>query len=74
MTSKGLIDRSRNRRQLVKAIGRGVSRFQEASYAFDEVAAQTLALNRSDLPCWSPYGDLDRDGHEKLAAGAHVQV
>jgi AraC-like DNA-binding protein len=29
----------------------GFSRFQEASHAFDDVAAQILALNRSDLPC-----------------------
>jgi AraC family transcriptional regulator len=52
MTSRpAAISRTNDRRQLVRAIGRGVSRFQEASYAFDDVAAEILALNRSDLPC-----------------------
>jgi hypothetical protein len=43
--------RTENRRQLIQVIGRGVSRFQDASYAFDDVAAEILALNRADLPC-----------------------
>ena len=38
------------RRRLVDAIGWNVARFQENSHAFDEVAAEVLALHRSDLP------------------------
>jgi len=43
--------RTDERRRLVQTIGRDVSRFQDASYGFDEVAAEILALPRSDLPC-----------------------
>jgi AraC family transcriptional regulator len=39
------------RHQLVQAIGGEVVRFQEASSAFDEVAARVLAIERGDLPC-----------------------
>ena len=39
------------RQQLVRAIGSAVSRFQEGSNAFDDVAAEILAVDRSDLPC-----------------------
>jgi AraC family transcriptional regulator len=38
------------RQRLTRTIGREISRFQEASYAFDEVAAEILALGRKDLP------------------------
>jgi AraC family transcriptional regulator len=33
------------------SIGRAVSRFQDGSTAFDDVAAEILAVDRSDLPC-----------------------
>src|SRR5215510_530408 len=36
---------------LVQSIGRNVSRFQESSNAFDDVAAEILALDRRDLAC-----------------------
>jgi AraC family transcriptional regulator len=39
------------RTPLMQSIGRAVSRFQESSYAFDEVAAEILALDRRDLTC-----------------------
>ena len=38
------------RLQLLQMIGGAVARFQEASYAFDDVAAEILALSRHDLP------------------------
>ena len=38
------------RAALVQAIGGDVWRFQEGSYAFDDVAAEILALHRGDLP------------------------
>lgn len=44
--------RSTGRRgQLIAQLGSEVARFQEESGAFDEVAAQVLALDRRDLPC-----------------------
>ena len=39
------------RRRLLESIGRDVTRFQEASNAFDDVAAEILALDRRDLAC-----------------------
>lgn len=39
------------RESLIQAIGADVSRFQESSKAFDDVAAEILAIDRSDLPC-----------------------
>jgi len=38
------------RRRLADGIGRDVARFQENTYAFDDVAAEVLAVHRSDLP------------------------
>ena len=44
--------RSDDQRQaLIESIGSYASRFQEASYAFDDVAAEVLALKHGDLPC-----------------------
>src|SRR5690242_2726421 len=40
----------KQRATLVQAIGADIWRFQEASYAFDDVAADILALHRVDLP------------------------
>jgi len=34
----------------MRRVGDGIVRFQEASYAFDDVAAEILALQRQDLP------------------------
>jgi AraC family transcriptional regulator len=42
--------RDDGRRRLAHSIGHEVSRFQEAAYAFDDVAAEILALSRGDLP------------------------
>jgi AraC family transcriptional regulator len=39
------------RASLSQAIGRAVSRFQDSSNAFDDVAAEILALDRRDLAC-----------------------
>src|SRR5215468_6537508 len=40
----------KQRATFVQAIGADIWRFQEASYAFDDVAADILALHRVDLP------------------------
>ena len=39
------------RASLSQTIGRTVSRFQDSSNAFDDVAAEILALDRRDLAC-----------------------
>jgi AraC family transcriptional regulator len=39
------------RASLSRSIGRAVSRFQDSSNAFDDVAAEILALDRRDLTC-----------------------
>jgi AraC family transcriptional regulator len=39
------------RRRLTQSVGRAISRLQDASYEFDSVAADILALRRDDLPC-----------------------
>jgi AraC family transcriptional regulator len=47
----GPVRKPLRRGQLVDAIGRSVSRFQEGSNAFDEVAAEILGVDRNDLQC-----------------------
>ena len=42
---------SLTRQQLKQSIGRAISRVQDASVAFDDLAAEILALDRADLPC-----------------------
>ena len=39
------------RRRLAQSVGRAISRLQDASYEFDKVAADILAVDRSDLAC-----------------------
>jgi AraC family transcriptional regulator len=39
------------RRRLAQSVGRAISRLQDASYEFDDVAAEILAVHRDDLPC-----------------------
>src|SRR5262245_58675829 len=39
----------RSRQQLSEAIGHHISRFQESSNAFDDLAAEILAIDRRDL-------------------------
>jgi AraC family transcriptional regulator len=74
MPSKlALFDQSRNRRRLVQAIGTGVSRFQEASYAFDETAARILALNRTDLPCMTALLFDGPASADELASALHLR-
>ena len=43
--------RQPDRRRLTQAVGRAISRFQDVSYEFDDVAAEILAIPRGDLPC-----------------------
>ncbi|MGH9199620.1 MAG: hypothetical protein ACRD2A_00095 [Vicinamibacterales bacterium] len=41
----------KGRLRLIQENGEDVVRFQKVSYAFDDVAAEILALHRTDLPC-----------------------
>lgn len=56
----------------MQAIGRTVSRFQDSSNAFDDVAAEILALDRRDLSCMTMllFGGAASAG--ELAAALHM--
>jgi AraC family transcriptional regulator len=65
--------RSAARRRLVEAIGRDVARFQENSHAFDELAAEVLALHRSDLPAMTLLLFGGPASVDAVAAALHVR-
>ena len=54
-------------------IGRQVVRFQEESAAFDDVAAQILALHRSDLACMTMLLFGGAASVDQLTAALHVR-
>ena len=56
----------------MQAIGHAVSRFQESSYAFDDVAAEILALDRRDLSCMTMLLFGGAATADELAAGLHL--
>jgi AraC family transcriptional regulator len=62
----------KSRALLLRAIGHGVSQFQEASYAFDDVAAEILALSRRDLPCMTLLLFGGPAPVDELAAALHT--
>ena len=43
------VQTGRERRRLIESIGHAISRFQDSSNAFDDVAAEILAVDRRDL-------------------------
>ena len=45
------VQAGRERRRLIESIGHAISRFQDSSNAFDDVAAEILAVDRRDLSC-----------------------
>jgi AraC family transcriptional regulator len=61
------------RASLIQSIGRTVSEFQESSYAFDDVAAEILALDRRDLSCMTALLFGGPASAEELAAALHMQ-
>jgi AraC family transcriptional regulator len=71
-TSRGR-RRAGERRRLAQTIGRDVSRFQEASYAFDDLAAEILALNRGDLPIMTMLLFDGPASADELTAGLHIR-
>jgi AraC family transcriptional regulator len=62
-----------NRAQLTEAIGRAVTRFQDGSNAFDEVAAEILALERGDLAVMTQLLYRGSASAEELAAALHMK-
>jgi AraC family transcriptional regulator len=71
-TAARKIRRGTARASLVQAIGGNVWRFQEASYAFDDVAASVLALHRSDLPVMTMLLFNGAASNEDMSAMLHV--
>ncbi len=61
------------RPQLVQAIGRAVSQFQESSNMFDDLAAEILALDRRDLACMTMLLFGGPATPEDLAAALHLR-
>ena len=61
------------RASLSQAIGRAVSRFQDSSNAFDDVAAEILALDRRDLACMTMLLFGGAASAEELAGALHMQ-
>lgn len=61
------------RTSLVQSIGRNVSRFQDSSYAFDDVAAEILALDRRDLTCMTMLLFGGPATASELAAALHLR-
>jgi len=61
------------RASLSQAIGRAVSRFQDSSNAFDDVAAEILALDRRDLACMTMLLFGGAASVEELAGAVGVQ-
>jgi len=61
------------RTSLIQSIGRNVSRFQDSSYAFDDIAAEILALDRRDLTCMTVLLFGGPATVSELAATLHLQ-
>src|SRR6266581_1910297 len=62
-----------SRRQMIQLMGTQVVRFQEESAAFDEVAAQILALHRSDLACMTLLLFGGAASVDQLTAALHAR-
>jgi AraC family transcriptional regulator len=61
------------RLQLTHSIGTAVSRFQDFSNAFDDVAGEILALDRRDLSCMTMLLFGGAASAEELAGALHVR-
>lgn len=55
------------------SIGTSITRFQDGSNAFDDVAAEILAVERSDLPCMAMLLFNGPASADELAAALHVR-
>jgi AraC family transcriptional regulator len=74
---KPLVERnltgSVSRADLTRAIGRTISRFQDSSNAFDDVAAEILALDRRDLACMTMLLFAGPATADQLATGLRLR-
>ena len=76
---RGMASRARPARgehyrlQLMRAMGRAVSRFQDGTNAFDEVAAEILAVDRNDLPCMTMLLFAGPASADELSAALRVR-
>ena len=61
------------RSSLTQSIGRAVSRFQDSSNEFDDVAAEILALDRRDLSCMTMLLFRGAASADELATALHMQ-
>jgi AraC family transcriptional regulator len=61
------------RTALIQSIGRVVSQFQDSSNAFDDVAAEILALDRRDLACMTMLLFGGSASASELATTLHLQ-
>jgi AraC family transcriptional regulator len=64
--------RSRQRQLLQASVGRAISRVQDASVAFDDLAARILALDGGDLPCMTRLLFGGPASAAEIAAALHV--
>ena len=62
-----------SRADLTRAIGRTISRFQDASNVFDDVAAEILALDRRDLACMTMLLFSGPASADELASALHLR-
>jgi len=61
------------RSALMRSIGRAVPRFQDSSNAFDDVAAEILALDRRDLACMTMLLFGGAASADELASSLYLQ-
>ena len=71
--SKPTSARTLVRSSLTQSIGRAVSRFQDSSNEFDDVAAEILALDRRDLSCMTVLLFRGAASADELAAALHMR-
>jgi AraC family transcriptional regulator len=60
------------RRRVAEGVGWAISRLQDASYNFDDVAADILAVPRGDLPCLSMLWSAGPASADDLSAALQV--
>jgi AraC family transcriptional regulator len=64
--------RGADRRRLTQAVGSAISRLQDASYEFDDVAAEILAIPRGDLSCMTVLLFGGAASADELSAALHA--
>ncbi len=66
------VDSTPLRRLSMEAIGRSISRFQDSSNAFDDVAAEVLAVDRRDLACMTLLLFAGAASADEVATALHM--